>query len=244
MWTVPPTVYPRRLARFSVSAVIPCPANAASPCIRIGSTLVLAIATQARLLGARASQRHWIDSFQMAGIGHHVNAHLAAAGPGVDAGRTDVILHVAAAQHAARIDILKSGKDLRRRPAHDVDDDVQASAMAHGQHRLLGAISGRGVQNLVQQRNQRGVAFQRIALGADVARVDRLLEDIGAHQLIQNARAIDMLLLRRLHALLDPLPSLRIGDVHELHADAAAVDAAGRVGNIARTYPARDELAE
>ena len=63
--------------------------------------------------------------------------------------------------------------------------------MAHGEHGLLGAVLGRGVQNLVEQRNQRGVAFQRIALGADVARVDGLLENIGAHQLIEHPRAID-----------------------------------------------------
>ena len=50
-----------------------------------------------------------------------------------------------------------------------------------------------GVQNLVQQRNQRGIAFQRVTLGADVAGVDRLLEYIGANQLIQNAPAIDRL---------------------------------------------------
>ena len=159
--------------------------------------LDLAVAAHARLLGARAPQRHRINRFQMAGIGNHVDAHLAAAGAGEHPGRADVILHVAAAQHAARIDILEAGKNFRRRTAHDIDDDVQASAMAHRQHGLLGAMPRRGVENLVQQRNQRRVAFQRIALGADVAGMDGLLEDVGADQLVQNPRAIDRLLLLR-----------------------------------------------
>src|SRR5258707_2371126 len=39
MWIVPPVSYPRRRLRFSVSATIPCPGNAASPWIRIGTLL-------------------------------------------------------------------------------------------------------------------------------------------------------------------------------------------------------------
>ncbi len=174
-----------------------------------GQHFEFAVAPDARLLGARAAQRHRIDRLQVAGVRHQVDAHLPAIRAGKHAGRADVILHVAAAQHAARIDILESGEDLRRRPAHDVDDDVQAAAMAHRQHRLLRAIVGRGVQDFVQQRNQRGVAFQRIALGSDVAGVDGLLEDVGANQLIENTRTVHRLLLRRFHALLDPLAAAR-----------------------------------
>src|SRR5918992_243079 len=39
MWSVPPTRYPRRRDRFSVSATTPSPGKAASPCTTIGSTL-------------------------------------------------------------------------------------------------------------------------------------------------------------------------------------------------------------
>ena len=105
--------------------------------------------------------------------------------------------------------------------------------MAHRQHGLLRAVARGGVQDFVQQRNQRGVAFQRVALGADVARVDRLLEDVGANQLVENARAIDRFLTLRFHALLDPLAPLGIGNVHELDADAAAVDAARGISFVA-----------
>ena len=77
--------------------------------------------------------------------------------------------------------------------------------MTHGQNGLLRAVTGRRVQDLVQQWNQRGVAFQRITLGANVTGVNRLLEDIGPDELVQNARAIDGFLPFGLHALLDPL---------------------------------------
>ncbi len=100
-------------------------------------------------------------------------------------------------------------------------------------HGLLRAVTGCGVQHLVQQRNQCCVAFQRVTLGPNVAGVDRLLENIRADQLVQNARAIDSVLAIRLHAFLDPLTPLEVRNVHELDADAAAVDATRGVGGTA-----------
>ena len=139
-----------------------------------GHDLQLAVVADARLLGARASHRHRVHGFEVAGIRHQVDAYLVAVGGGEQSGRADVVLHVAAAQHAAGIDVFEAGEDLRRRAVHHIDDDVQASAMAHRQHRLLGSLLGSGIENLVEQRDQRGVAFQRVALGSDVARMDGL----------------------------------------------------------------------
>ncbi len=147
-----------------------------------------AIATDAGLLGAGASHGHGVNGFEVAGVRHQVNADLAAVSSGEYAGGADVILHVSAAEHAAGIDVFEAGKNLGCGTTDDVDDDVQASAMAHGEHGLLGAVLGGGVQNFVEQRDQRGVAFERITLGADVARVNRLLEDVGADELIEHAR--------------------------------------------------------
>ncbi len=82
--------------------------------------------------------------------------------------------------------------------------------MAHRQHRLLRALSGGGIENLVQQRDQRSIPFQRIALGSDVAGVDGLLENVGTHQLVENpASGQPAPRLRRFHPLLDPLAPLR-----------------------------------
>ena len=80
-----------------------------------GQYLGLAVAAQSRLLGARTAQRDGIDGLQMAGIRDQVNPYRPPTCAGVHAGRADVILHVAAAQHAARIDILESGKHFGRR---------------------------------------------------------------------------------------------------------------------------------
>ncbi len=162
-----------------------------------------------------------------------MNPHRTATGSRIHAGRADMILHVAATQHAARIDIFESAKNFHRRTVHDIDDHVQASAMTHRQHGLLGAIARRGVQNLVQQRNQRRVAFQRVALSPDVAGMDGLLEHVCADQLVQNAAPVDGLLPIRLHAFLNPLPPLEIRNVHELDTDAAAVNATRGIGYIA-----------
>ena len=195
--------------------------------------LRLAVAPQPGLLGARASESDRIDRFQVAGIRHHVNTHRLPVCAGEDTGRADVVLHVTATQHTARVNVFKAGKDLRRRTPHDVDDDVQPSAMTHGEHGLLRTTFGGGIQNLIQQRNQRGVAFQRVTLGADVARMNGLLENIGAHQLVEYPIAVDSIILLRLHALFDPAALFGIRNMHEFDADRAAVNAARLVGDIA-----------
>ena len=46
----------------------------------------------------------------------------------------------------------------------------------------------RPAEELVEEGNQRGDAFEREALGAEIARLHDLLEDVGAHQQIENAR--------------------------------------------------------
>ena len=60
-----------------------------------------------------------------------MNVNFAAAARGVFAGRAHVVLHVAGAENAARVDIFESGEDFLRRALGDVSDDVEASAMAH-----------------------------------------------------------------------------------------------------------------
>ena len=94
-------------------------------------------------------------------------------------------------------------------------------------HDALGdAELGAGCEDAIEERNQNGEAFEREALGAEIARLDDLLEDVGADKLGE-----DVLLVgsgrRLLHALLQPLALLRAGNVHELGGDGAAVDSCG-----------------
>jgi len=44
----------------------------------------------------------------------------------------------------------------------------------------------RGVQDGIKQRNQRGDAFEREALGAQVTRLQDLLEEVGANQAFED----------------------------------------------------------
>ena len=101
---------------------------------------------------------------------------LTAAASDVFAGRAHVVLHVAAAQHAARVDIFKSGENFLRRTPRHVDNHIQPAAMAHAHHQLHGSALAGGFDHFVHQRNQRGHAFQRKPLAAQIALLQHLLK--------------------------------------------------------------------
>ena len=138
------------------------------------------------LLGACTADGHRIDGLQVAGVRHQVNMNFRSAAGHVLSGCAHVILHVAAAQHAARVHIFESGKDLFRRAPGHLHDDVQAAAVAHAHDQLGRAALSGGVQDFIHQRNQGGHAFQRKALAAQVPLLQNLLEQVGADQLIEH----------------------------------------------------------
>ncbi len=109
--------------------------------------------------------------------------------------------------------------------------------MAHGEDGARDAVLGSGGEELVQERDEDGEAFEREALGAEVALLDDLLEEVGADEIGEDAwlleEAVGGGLIRRnvaLEALLDPGAALRRRDVHELGADGTAVVAARLLG--------------
>ncbi len=69
------------------------------------------------LLGAGAADGDGIDGFEVAGVRDQVDVNFSAAARFVFAGRAHVILHVAGAENAARVDVFESGKDFLRRGA-------------------------------------------------------------------------------------------------------------------------------
>ena len=186
------------------------------------------------LLGAGAADGDGIDGFQMAGIRNQMDVNFVAAARDVFAGRAHVILHVAGAENAARVDIFKSGKDFFGGTLGHVRDHVQAAAMAHAHDQFASAQTRAGVEKLVHQRNQRGDAFQRKALAAEIALLHDLLEDVGADEQIKNARFLVLDLRRlRFHALVNPAAALGRVDVIDLDADGGGVDGAGFAGVLA-----------
>ena len=97
--------------------------------------------------------------------------------------------------------------------------------MAHRKDRFCNTHSRTYFKNTIEERNQYRQTFKRKPLGPQIARLNHLLEQIGTNKLSE-----DMLLigLRQglLHLLLQPLPPLRIGNMHELGSNGAAVEAA------------------
>ncbi len=144
------------------------------------------------------------------------------------AGRAHVVLHVARSQYAAWIHILKFGKHLLWRTPGQMNNDVQPPAMTHAHHQFDRAALACHVQNLIHCRQQRRVAFEGETFVAEIALLQRLLKQVGAHEQIERAVLVDCNRLRldvAFDLLLDPAPPLRVGYVHELHAYAAAINA-------------------
>ncbi len=186
----------------------------------------LAGEADALLLGAGAAHDDGVDGLEVAGVGGEVEGD-GFAGEGVKAaGGADVVFDVSAAEGGARVDVLELGEDLGGGPADDVGHDVEAAAMAHAEDAGGGAVVGGGGEELIEKGDEGGEAFEREALGAEVAGLDDLLEEVGAHEAGEDAGLGGRVCGcgRSFELLLEPLPLLGVADVHELDADGGAVD--------------------
>jgi hypothetical protein len=96
----------------------------------------------------------------MARIRNKVDADFLAAGGDVCAGSADVVFHVPRTQDATWINVFKSRNHFVRQLAGGVHHHVQAPAVAHGHDRGFRAVFARLVEDRVQERNQRGDAFE------------------------------------------------------------------------------------
>ncbi len=85
---------------------------------------------------------------------------------------------------------------------------------------------------MIEEWNEDGEAFEREPLGAEVALLDGLLEEVGADELGEDVGLVG---LRggALDLILQPLALLERGDVHELDGEVAAVVGAGFGGGVA-----------
>ena len=93
-----------------------------------------------------------------------------------------VVLDIAAAEDAARVDILETSEDFGGRAADGVGHYVQAAAMAHSKDCRVDAEGRAECEHCIEERDQDGEALERKALGAEVARLDDLLEEVGADE--------------------------------------------------------------
>ncbi len=156
---------------------------------------------------------------------------LAAAGD-VSAGSAHVVFHVARTQDAARIDVFKASDYFMGQLTRGVNHHVQSAAVAHGHDRGFRPLFARRVEDGVQERNQRGDSLQGKPLGAQVARLQNLFEQVGANQALEDFVLIDWT-QRSFEALRDPAAALRLRQMHEIGANRVAVDAAGFLSSFA-----------
>ena len=96
--------------------------------------------------------------------------------------------------------------------------------MRHSEEAALHAIVGSSGKELIEERNENGQALEREALGAEVALLDDLLEDVGADKAGEDAGfcgiGCGVILLE---LLLNPGALFGRGNVHELCADGTAI---------------------
>src|SRR5580704_19302719 len=107
--------------------------------------------------------------------------------------------------------------------------------MAHSHDAVHGAEISCDAEDSVEKRDKRGDAFKRKTLRAEVAGLQNLLEKVCANQPLKNSFLVD-LQFGPLDAFRDPPPSFWLGEVHEFHANVAAVDAARFFGSFARQF--------
>ncbi len=161
-----------------------------------------------------------------------MDVNLRAAASDVLAGCAHVIFNVAAAQHAARIDVFESGKHFFRRTPGHLHNHIQAAAMAHPHYEFRQTLLAGAFKDFINQRNERGNALQRKTLVAQIALLQHLLEEFGSNQQVERPLLVHRR-LRRFQALLNPAATRRIGDVHELHSNRSAIHATGLLGELA-----------
>ncbi len=194
-----------------------------------GEDFLLALFAYAFLVGAGAAHDDGVYGFEVAGVGGEVEADGLAVGGDEIAGRAGVILYVATSHGAAWIDVFELGEDFFGGAVDGVDHDVEAAAVAHGEDGAVDAVFGGGGEELIEKGNEDGEAFEGEALGAEIALLDDLLEEVGADEVGEDSRGVG----RGgggFEALLNPGPFFGRGDVHELGTDGGGVDAASGFG--------------
>ncbi len=189
------------------------------------------------LTGAGAAHDDGVGSLEVRGVGGEVERDGLAVGGGEVAGGAHVVLDVTATHGGLGINVFELGEDFFGRAADGVDHDVEAAAVAHGEDGAGDAVLGSGGEELVEEWDEDGEAFEGEALGAEVALLDDLLEEVGADEVGEDALLLEEAVrggcVRSdvfFEALLEPGALFGRGDVHELGADGAAVVAAGFPG--------------
>src|ERR1700688_1805030 len=116
-----------------------------------GQILFLSAHTGAVLFGASASHRDRINGFEVARVRGKMDMNLLSASRDVFAGRAHVILHVAGAEYAARVDIFKFREHFFGGAPGQMNYQIQAASVAHAHHKFNRAPLSGDVENLIHR---------------------------------------------------------------------------------------------
>ncbi len=148
-----------------------------------------------------------------------------------------MVLHVARRQRFWR-GVVELGEQVLGHLAQGVDEHVQPAAVGHADHDFLHAAGTGALHQLVHRGDEALAAFEREALLAHVLGVQVALQALGRGQAVED---VDLLFCGEaglgpdaLEPLLPPALLGRLGDVHVLGADAAAVGFTQRLQDFAQ----------
>ena len=174
-----------------------------------------------------ASHGDGVDELQVAGVETERQVHLAAGSCDPIGAVAHMIFHVTAAEVQLRIDVFKLAKNVLRMLAHDVGQDIEASAVRHGHDDFVDALLTGFFNGHVEQGDQAFRAFERKAFRTGILALNKLFKNYGIGQPGKNSQllfAADFgTVLRRLHAFLQPLAHVVVVDVHEFDTDGTTV---------------------
>ena len=136
------------------------------------------------LPGPDATLGHGIHDLEVGRVEGQGHVHFSAGGHHVG-GEALVVLHVAGTLSRGHL-ALKLVKQLIGLLAQNVDEDIQAAPMRHGNHRFHDAMAPGALQALVERRDQRLPALEAKALGAGIAILQILFETLGRRKALED----------------------------------------------------------
>ena len=205
--------------------------------------LALAVAIVV-LFGADDALDHRVDGFEVARVGAEREVDLVTRARDVVARVAEVVLDVAVAGRFAREErTLEFREDHLVRFPDDVGEDVQPPPVRHAEDHLVGAERPALLDERVEHRDQRLATLEREALGGGIPDLQELLERLRLEQALEQTypvlgRELGAV-LRRLHAVLEPVALLLVGDMKVLDAERPAVRLPEVLDQLAERRPAR-----
>ncbi len=205
--------------------------------------VALAVATPL-LARAHRALDHRIDDLEVRRVERQRQMHRSARCRDV-AGKAHVVLDVACRQVGPGL-ALELGEQFLRHLAERVHQHVEPSAMCHADHDLFDSGRTGALDQLIHRRDEGLTTLEREALLADILGVQEALESLGRGQPLEDVQfflcAESRRRTHRLKPLLDPALLRRIGDVHVLRADTAAIGLAQRGDDLAQRHVLLPEI--